>query len=281
MEYLLPQPADRRPAAETLHELRLSCAWVLASADFGSTLGDRMAELVPSGHPLRSEAVPVQELAVAVLDPVRDPERYGGALDFVESRWQQLGAWAAEVGLPDDACHHLVRAVARAARDVSGEDWDSAASSGWAALQLWMQAHLVAGVQQVRRVGAPAVPGPAQPVDPADQGAHQPDQGAHQPDRPPQQQPLHRPGGPAGGGDQASARAGRVADPPSLDPFTDRPLAPAEATSSAGAARTVRLGRRRPDHVAATRPRGIFEPRSGRQPSAPDLPGGGSGARLR
>jgi hypothetical protein len=193
VEFSLPQPAERRPAAGTLHELRLSVASVLASADFASMVGARMAELVPPGHPLRSAAVPVPDLAVAVLDPVRDPERYGGALDHLESRWQQLGAWAAEVGLPDDACHHLVRAVARAARDVSGEDWDSASSSGWAALQLWIQAHLDAGVQQVRGAIAPAGPQP--------RADHEP-----QPTHHPRHQGRHRPAGAFAGRPVGAAR---------------------------------------------------------------------------
>jgi hypothetical protein len=202
VEYLLPQLAERRPAADTLRELRLSCESVLANAEFGNTFGDRMAELVPSGHPLRSNVVPVRDLAVAVLDPVRDPGRYGGGLDHVESRWRQLGAWVAEVGLPDDACHHLVRAVARAARDVSGEDWDSASSSGWAALQMWMRAHLDAGVQQVRGPVVPRLPSPAGPERSA--GSQWP---ARQPTPEPLQQALHRP---AAGAFAPGAPAARV-----------------------------------------------------------------------
>jgi hypothetical protein len=172
---MLPQPAERRPTAETLRELRFSCQSVLSSTGFGPTLGARIADLVPSGHPLRSDGVPVEDLAVAVLDPIRDPERYGGALENVEARWHQLGAWVAELGMPGDSCHHLVRAVARTARDVSGDDWDSAASSGWAALQLWMQVHLDAGAAQ-GRAGAPQSPAEASqpdgwPVDEAPAGA--------------------------------------------------------------------------------------------------------------
>ena len=142
---------------------------MLASAGFGTTFGARIAELVPPGHLLRSEEVPVEDLAVAVLDPVRDPERYGGALEHVEARWHQLGAWVADLGMPPDACHHLVRALARTARDVSGEEWDSAASSGWAALQMWMQAHLDAGAAEVHGP-APAVTAPAAPADSYPQG---------------------------------------------------------------------------------------------------------------
>jgi len=162
VEYLLPQPTDRRPAAETVDALRMSCDAVLARGAFASTFEARMADLVPPDDPLRSPEIPLAELAVAVLDPVRDPDRYGGALDHVEARWQQLGAWLADLGMPDESCHHLVRAVARAARDVSGEEWDSTASSAWAALQLWMQDHLGAGVEQVRGpapASAPAPPG--------------------------------------------------------------------------------------------------------------------------
>ena len=158
MEFLLPQPAERRPNPETLRELRQSCETVLASDAFGVTFDERLAELVTPGHRLRSPDVPARELAVALLDPVRDPDRYGGGLEHVEARWQQLGAWVADLGMPEDACHQLVRAVARAARDVSGEDWDSASSSGWAALQLWMQAHLDAGAEHRRMAAVPAGP---------------------------------------------------------------------------------------------------------------------------
>ena len=165
MEHLLPQPAERRPAAETVNELRASCDAVLARESFAATFGVRIAELVPVGHPLRAPEIPLADLAVAVLDPVRDPDRYGGAVDHVEARWQQLGAWLCELGMPDDAGHHLVRAVARAARDVSGEEWDSGASSAWAALQMWMQQQLDAGVERARGPRPPAAPqpGPQEP----------------------------------------------------------------------------------------------------------------------
>jgi hypothetical protein len=189
VEFLLPQLAERRPAAETLRDLRLSCDFVLASDGFADTFGDRVAELVPPDHLLRSAEIPVEELAVAVLDPVRDPERYGGSLDHVEARWQQLGAWVAALGMPDDTCHHLVRAVARAARDVSGEDWDSAASSGWAALQMWMQASLDAGVEQ-SHADAAAAPEAWYDQPSPRQGERQPDP---QPDAEPEPHPDPRP----------------------------------------------------------------------------------------
>jgi hypothetical protein len=145
VEYPLTRPAERRPSAETLYDLRLACDAVVSHSAFGVTFLRRLAGLVPPTHPLLAEEMPATDLAVAVLDPVRAPERYGGSLEYVEARWQQLGAWLAELGMPDDACAALVRAVARAARDVSGDDWSSATSSGWSALQLWMLAHLTAG----------------------------------------------------------------------------------------------------------------------------------------
>ena len=186
MENLLAWSTERRPTADTLRDLRLACDTVLSVPTFGRTFLDRVADLVPPDHPLRAPEVPTEDLAVAVLDPVRDPDRYGGALDHVEARWQQLGAWIADLGMPNDACHHLVRAVARTARDVSGEDWDSAASSGWAALQLWMEANLETGA--ARRRSAPvAAPGEA-PV----------------PDGPPRAAPA---GGPITGGPTPEATA--------------------------------------------------------------------------
>jgi hypothetical protein len=150
MEFIPSWPAERRPNADTVRELRQACGSVLANVDFAGSFAVRVAEQVRSDHPLRSNRIPTEDLAVAILDPMRDPDRYGGAPEHVEARWQQLGAWVAELGMPSDSCHHLVRAVARTARDVSGDDWDCAASSGWAALQLWMEASLLVGVAQGR-----------------------------------------------------------------------------------------------------------------------------------
>jgi hypothetical protein len=170
VDYLLAQPEERRPAPGTLRDLRASCDVVLARGTFGSTIGARLSDLVPPDHPLLNPELPLLDLAVALLDPVRDPERYGGAAEHVEARWQQLGAWLVEIGMPLDACHHVVRAIARTARDVSGEEWDSAASSGWAALQLWMQAALEVGVEELLGTAAEPAGAPVAVADPGRDG---------------------------------------------------------------------------------------------------------------
>jgi hypothetical protein len=63
----------------------------------------------------------------------------------IEGRWQDLGARPELAAYAADGFAQVGHALVRAVRDLSGDEWSSALSSGWMAFHVWMAQHLAAG----------------------------------------------------------------------------------------------------------------------------------------
>lgn len=142
-----PQAAEHRPTPAVLKELEPSCRALLVDR---ATFDDRyliaLGSLLPDGHPLRQ----VPGAALDLLDVLMRAAVSGDSPERVEAECQECGARCATVGLPDDTFPAIGRAASRAAREVVGESWSSALSSGWAALHVWVVEHLTAGASRGR-----------------------------------------------------------------------------------------------------------------------------------
>lgn len=139
-----------RPGSDVLTSLCALCRLLLHDrAAFDDRYLGALGELLPAGHPLHQ----APGIALDLLDVVLGAVLAGEGPERTEAACQECGERCAGAGLPDDVYPVVGRAVARAARDLAGESWSAATSSGWAAVHLWVVDHLGAGASRARRRG--------------------------------------------------------------------------------------------------------------------------------
>jgi hypothetical protein len=141
-----------RPDPAVLRSLDGPCRLLLHDrAAFDDHYLSVLDSVLPGWHLLRE----APGLALEVMDVVLRAVLSGQSPDSTEAECSACGERCADAGLPDDVFVAVGRALVWTAREAAGEAWTAAMSSGWVAVQLWVQPHLMAGAARARvRAGA-------------------------------------------------------------------------------------------------------------------------------
>jgi hypothetical protein len=143
-----PLSADRqRPDPEVLRFLEDLCRFLLHDrAAFDDRYLVELYGLLPPDHPLRG----VPGLALDLLDVVLRAVLSGESAEVTEAECRECGERCGLAGLTDDSFAATGRALVRVAREATGESWTASMSSGWAAVRVWVGAHLNLGAALAR-----------------------------------------------------------------------------------------------------------------------------------